>query len=101
MGIGQALFEEMSWDRRTGRPIKNGFHYAQIMTHLESPQVDVHFVDNVDPYGPFGAKVVGEPGNTPTPGAIANAVFNATGARVYELPMSPDRVLAALRSERA
>ncbi len=101
MGIGQALFEELGWDRRAGRPIKLGFHYAEILTHLESPPVQVHFVDNVDPYGPFGAKVVGEPGNTAVPGAIANAIFNATGVRVYELPMSPDRVLAALRGETA
>jgi CO/xanthine dehydrogenase Mo-binding subunit len=101
MGIGQALFEELSWDRRTGRPIKLGFHYAEVLTHLESPTVQVHFVDNVDPYGPFGAKVVGEPGITATPAAIANAVFNATGVRVYELPMSPERVLAALQGEPA
>ena len=97
MGIGQALFEEMSWDRRTGRPYKVGYHFAHTMTHLESPQIEVHFVDVVDPYGPFGAKVVGEPPNTAVPGALANAIFNAIGARVYELPMTPDKVLAAVR----
>jgi CO/xanthine dehydrogenase Mo-binding subunit len=101
MGIGQALFEEMSWDRRTGRPYKLGYHYAHVLTHLESPKIEVNFVDVVDPYGPFGAKVVGEPPNTPVPGTIANALFNAIGARVYELPMTPEKVLAALRGVQA
>jgi xanthine dehydrogenase molybdenum-binding subunit len=97
MGIGQALFEELSWDRRTGRPYKVGYHFDHVLTHLESPKVQVHFVDVVDPYGPFGAKVVGEPPNTPVPGVIANAIFNAIGARVREIPMTPDKVLAALK----
>jgi CO/xanthine dehydrogenase Mo-binding subunit len=97
MGIGQALFEEMSWERTTGRPYKIGYHYGHVMTHLESPTVQVHFIDLVDPYGPFGAKVVGEPPITAVPATIANAIFNATGARVRETPMTPDRVLAALR----
>jgi CO/xanthine dehydrogenase Mo-binding subunit len=101
MGLGQALFEEMSWERRTGRPVKMGYHFAQVLTHLESPPVQVHFVDNVDPYGPFGAKVVGEPPITAVCGVVANAIFNATGARVREIPMTPDRVLAALREVQA
>jgi xanthine dehydrogenase YagR molybdenum-binding subunit len=101
MGLGQALFEEMSWERRTGRPVKMGYHYAQVLTHLESPPVRVHFVDNVDPYGPYGAKVVGEPPITAVCGTVANAIFNATGARVRELPMTPDRVLAALGEVRS
>jgi CO/xanthine dehydrogenase Mo-binding subunit len=98
MGISQALMEEVEWERRTGRPVKLGYHFAHVLTHLESPQVQVHFVDNVDPYGPYGGKSVGEPGITPVPAAIANALFNATGVRVYELPMTPERVLAALGS---
>lgn len=97
MGLGQALYEEMSWELFTGRPYKTGYHFGHVLTHLESPQVQVHFVDLVDPYGPFGAKVVGEPPNTAVPGTIANAIFNATGARVRELPMTPDRVLAAIQ----
>jgi CO/xanthine dehydrogenase Mo-binding subunit len=101
MGLSQALFEEMSWERRTGRPIKTGYHFAHVLTHLEAPPIQVHFVDVVDPYGPYGAKVLGEPPNTPVPGTIANAIFNAIGVRVREIPMTPDRVLAALRSENA
>jgi xanthine dehydrogenase molybdenum-binding subunit len=85
MGIGQALFEEMDWEPITGRPYKTGYHFAHILTHLESPKIDVHFIDMVDPYGPFGAKVVGEPPITAVCGAIANAVYNAIGVRVREL----------------
>jgi xanthine dehydrogenase molybdenum-binding subunit len=101
MGIGQALFEEMNWERLTGRPYKIGYHYAHVLTHLESPPVQVHFVDVVDPYGPYGAKPVGEPPITAVCGAIANAIFNAIGARVRETPMTPDKVLAALREVEA
>jgi CO/xanthine dehydrogenase Mo-binding subunit len=46
--------------------------------------------------GPFGAKGIGEPALTPAPAAVANAVADAIGARIYELPLTPERVLAAV-----
>ena len=92
----QALFEELNWEPITGRPYKTGYHFAHILTHLESPNVQVHFVDMVDPYGPFGAKPVGEPPVIPGGAAVANAVSAACGARVTELPLTPERVRRAM-----
>jgi len=51
------------------------------MTHLDTPEIDVLFVETEDQYGPFGAKSIGESSIVPSVGAIANAIFNATGKR--------------------
>jgi CO/xanthine dehydrogenase Mo-binding subunit len=56
------------------------------------------FVENADGPGPFGAKGVGESGIIPMAPSVANAVFEATGARIRELPLSPERVWRALRT---
>jgi CO/xanthine dehydrogenase Mo-binding subunit len=56
----------------------------------------VIFVQPFDPYGPYGGKVVGEPPIVPVVGAIANAVFNATGKRIKEIPLTPDKILRSL-----
>ena len=54
-------------------------------------------VEHPDPEGPFGAKGVGEPGLVPTAPAIANAVYNAIGVRIRDLPITPEKILKALR----
>jgi len=59
--------------------------------------VKVVFVGKPDPAGPFGAKGLGEHGCIPTAAAIANAVYDAAGARLYELPLLPEKVLKAVR----
>ena len=58
--------------------------------------IELDFVETDDPTGPFGAKGVGEPGLVPTAPAIANAIFDAVGVRIHDLPITPERVLAAL-----
>jgi xanthine dehydrogenase molybdenum-binding subunit len=58
----------------------------------------VIFVDSGEPYGPFGAKALGEVPIVPVVGAIANAIYHASGARIRELPITPDKLLAAFRS---
>ena len=60
-------------------------------------RVQALFVEPIDVAGPFGAKGVGEPGLVPTAPAIANAVYDAVGIRIRDLPMTPEKVLAALR----
>ncbi len=55
------------------------------------------FIETNDRFGPFGAKGVGEPGLVPTAPAIANAVYNAIGVRIYDLPVTPEKILKALR----
>lgn len=96
-GIGMALTEELLIDRPTATPINPNYRDARVPTHLEAPEIEVLFVESRDPYGPFGGKVVGEPPITPSVGTVANAIFNATGKRFKELPITPDKILSAAR----
>jgi len=100
MGIGMALFEELLWDRATGYHLNTNIHDYRIPTHLDIPKIEVIFLDKPDPYGPLGAKPIGEPPIVPVPGAIANAVYNAIGVRINRLPMNPHTVLAAIGASR-
>jgi xanthine dehydrogenase molybdenum-binding subunit len=96
-GIGMALREELIWDHNTGVPVTNYYHGAKPLIHPEAPEVEVVFVDPDDPYGPYGAKTLGEIPIVPVVGAVANAIFHATGARIRELPITPDKLLNAFR----
>ena len=96
MGLGMALHEELRYDKRTGLPIKAGYYGARILTHMDTPEVRVLFAETEDPYGPFGAKTIGELTIIPTVAAVANAVFNAIGKRVKDLPITRERVLEVL-----
>jgi CO/xanthine dehydrogenase Mo-binding subunit len=96
MGLGMALHEELRYDRRTGLPITAGYYGARIATHMDAPEVRVLFVETEDPYGPFGAKTIGELTIIPTVAAVANAVFNAIGKRIKDLPITRERVLEVL-----
>jgi xanthine dehydrogenase molybdenum-binding subunit len=94
-GIGMAFTEELITDKLTATPINPNYRDAKVPTHLEAPNVEVIFVEHYDPYGPFGGKSVGEPPITAAVATIANAIFNATGKRIKELPMTPDKILQA------
>jgi xanthine dehydrogenase molybdenum-binding subunit len=94
-GIGMAFTEELITDGLTGIPVNPNYRDAKVPTHLEAPEVEVIFIEHPDPYGPFGGKVVGEPPITPAVATIANAIFNATGRRIKELPITPDKILQA------
>jgi xanthine dehydrogenase YagR molybdenum-binding subunit len=95
-GIGMALHEELLYDKRSGLPLNAGYYGARIMTHLDAPLVDVVWVETDEPYGPFGAKTLGEPTIIPTVAAVANAVHNAIGKRVKSLPITRDKILGVL-----
>lgn len=94
-GIGMAFTEELITDRLTGIPVNPNYRDAKVPTHLEAPTVEVVFIEHPDPFGPFGGKVVGEPPITPAVATVANAIFNATGKRIKELPITPDKILLA------
>ena len=94
-GIGMAFSEELIIDKVTGIPINPNYRDAKVPTHLEVPEVEVIFIEHADPFGPFGGKVVGEPPITAAVATIANAIFNATGKRIKELPITPDKILQA------
>jgi CO/xanthine dehydrogenase Mo-binding subunit len=96
-GIGMALTEELLIDPVSATPINPSYRDAKVPTHLEVPDVEVIFIENYDPYGVFGGKVVGEPPITPAVAPVANAIFNATAKRVKVLPITPDKILQAVR----
>jgi xanthine dehydrogenase molybdenum-binding subunit len=96
-GVGMAFSEELLIDPVTGIPVNPNYRDAKVPTHLESPEVEVLFIEHPDPFGPFGGKVVGEPPITPAVATIANAIFNATGKRFKELPITPDKIVRSVR----
>ncbi|MCJ7493492.1 MAG: xanthine dehydrogenase family protein molybdopterin-binding subunit, partial [Deltaproteobacteria bacterium] len=75
------------------------FLYYRIPTSLDAPPMKTFLVKTVDP-GPFGAKGVAEPAMTPTAPAIANAIYDAIGVRIKDLPITPQKVLAALAKKK-
>lgn len=96
MGIGMALHEELLYDPHRGVPLNAGYYEARVMTHLDAPEVEVIFVETDDPYGPFGAKTLGEPPIIPSVAAIANAIFNAIGRRIKDLPITREKLLGSM-----
>jgi CO/xanthine dehydrogenase Mo-binding subunit len=96
MGVGMALHENMIYDQRTGRPVVTGYYFDRVVTHVDAPDVQVEFIEADDGYGPYGAKGIGEAGMITTPAAISNAVFNAIGRRIKDLPITRDKILGAL-----
>ena len=96
MGIGMALHEDLLYDRRSGAPLTAGYYGARVMTHRDTPTIDVIFIDSDDGYGPYGAKSIGESSKVPAVAAVANAVFNAIGRRIKDLPITRDKILGVL-----
>lgn len=93
MGIGMALTEETLFDERTGRIANPSLAEYHIPVHADVPTIDVHFLDIPDPHTPMGAHGIGEIGITGVAAAIANAVFDATGKRIRDLPITLDKLL--------
>jgi xanthine dehydrogenase YagR molybdenum-binding subunit len=93
MGIGLALMEETHLDPRTGRIANPSLAEYHVPVHLDIPEIEVMWTDEPDPHSPLGARGIGEIGITGTAAAIANAVFNATGKRIRELPITLDKLL--------
>ena len=93
MGLGLALMEETQFDERSGRIMNPSLSEYHVPVHLDVPRIDVMWTDIPDPHTPMGAHGVGEIGITGVGAAVANAVYNATGKRVRELPITLDKVL--------
>ena len=98
MGMGQALCEETQFHE--GRALRANLLDYRVPTIVESPPIEVHIVESRDPGGPFGAKEAGEGSLAGFLAALTNAVHDAVGLRLSELPASPDRVLEALQARR-
>lgn len=100
MGLGEALMEEMSYreNRNLVHKIPSMLEYKSPTT-LEMCEVITYLVEDPDPNGPFGAKEVGQGPLLPVPPAIANAVYDAVGVRIDEIPITPEKVLKALKAK--
>jgi len=96
-GLGMALTEEISLDPRSGRFVTRDLADYHVPVHADVPEMDITFVDEVDPdVSAVGSKGIGEIGITGVPAAVANAVWHATGIRIRQLPITPDKVLGAV-----
>ncbi len=93
-GLGYALMEDLSVEQ--GRIRAASLSEYLIPTSCDFPETQAIILESGTGLGPFGAKGIGEPSLTPAPGAVANAVANAIGVRIFDLPLTPDRVLAAI-----
>jgi len=93
MGLGLALTEETLFDERTGRIMNASLADYHVPVHMDVPVIDVIWTDIPDPHSPLGAHGIGEIGITGVGAAVANAVYNATGRRVRDLPITLDKLL--------
>lgn len=93
MGMGLALMEEAQFDERNGRIMNPSLAEYHVPVHLDVPEIDVLWTDIPDPHAPMGAHGIGEIGITGTGAAIANAIFNACGKRVRDLPITLDKLM--------
>ncbi len=93
MGLGMALMEETQFDERNGRIMNPSLAEYHIPVHADVPDVDVIWTDIADPHTPMGAHGIGEIGITGVAAAVANAVYNACGKRVRDLPITLDKLL--------
>ena len=99
MGLGYALTEHLVV--REGQVLTGSFMDYAIVKADEMPDIVVRLIESVDPEGPFGAKGLGESGVIPAAAAVANAVKDAVGVRLTELPLTPERVHQALQERQS
>jgi xanthine dehydrogenase molybdenum-binding subunit len=97
MGLGYGVSEELVLEK--GRMLNPNFADYALPTALDMPPIDPIIVETVDPEGPFGAKGMAEPANNPTAPAITNAVYDAVGVRIKDLPITAEKVLKALKEK--
>jgi len=97
MGIGYALTEELKLDPVTGAPLNNNFLDYKLLRTSGMPEMEVIIVEPVDPNSVYGVKGIGEMSVIPMAPAVRNAVYNATGAKVRDLPITPEKLLKAMK----
>jgi xanthine dehydrogenase molybdenum-binding subunit len=97
MGLGYALTEQVISEK--GENMNPNFRDYKILTAKDVVPIEAPVLETYDEDGPFGAKGIGEPGCVPTAPAVANAIYNAIGVRIKDLPITPERILAAIREK--
>ncbi|MGO9119769.1 MAG: xanthine dehydrogenase family protein molybdopterin-binding subunit [Desulfomonilaceae bacterium] len=98
MGLGYALTEQVILKK--GRNMNPNFRDYKILTAKDAISLTPVVIETVDEDGPYGAKGIGEPGCVPTAPAIANAIYDAIGVRIKDLPITPERILAAIKKKK-
>jgi xanthine dehydrogenase molybdenum-binding subunit len=98
MGVGYALTEEMLVEN--GRVMNPNFRDYKMFTAKDVIPVDPILIETDEKDGPFGAKGIGEPGLVPTAPAIANAIYDAIGVRINDLPITPEKIITALKEKK-
>ena len=98
MGLGYALSEEVMM--KDGKTMNANFRDYKLFTAKDAVKILAPIIETPDKDGPFGAKGIGEPGCVPTAPAVANAIYDAVGVRITTLPITPEKVLAALKEKK-
>jgi len=97
MGLGQALYEDCLMEE--GKTLNPSFAEYKIPSARDVPEIRTYLVEPIDPEGPYGAKGIGEMPQLPTCPAIANAIYDAIGVQIKSLPITPEKILAALKEK--
>ncbi|MFQ5463697.1 MAG: molybdopterin-dependent oxidoreductase [Phycisphaerae bacterium] len=100
MGASETMLEDVQFDKQ-GRILNPNLHGYLMMTIKDAPEIFSGLVDSYEPRGPFGAKEIGEGSTLPVLGAVAHAIANATGVWIKDLPITPEKILKAIRREQA
>ncbi len=99
MGLGYATTEEILLDQVTGKPLNNSFKKYKLFKASDMPKIDIVMIENGENYGPFGAKSIGESATIAVAPAVINAIMDATGCEFFEMPVTPEKILAALSAK--
>jgi xanthine dehydrogenase molybdenum-binding subunit len=98
-GIGYALFEDFHVNPKTGVLESDNYNTYRLPSTLDLPHMEVVLLEEPTPSGPFGAKGVGMTGIYGIAPAIANAVYDAIGVRIKDMPLTPEKIVEALKSK--
>ncbi|MHC4606455.1 MAG: molybdopterin-dependent oxidoreductase [Planctomycetota bacterium] len=100
MGAGETIMENVQFDGK-GNILNPDLHGYLIMTIKDAPEIFSGIVDSYEPRGPFGAKEIGEGSTLPVLGAVAHAIADAAGVWIRDLPITPEKILAAMRKKKS
>ena len=98
MAISNAMFEELIFNEK-GKILNSSLLDYKIPSVLDTPEIKAILVEEAHKEGPYGAKGVGEMPAVPTAPAIANAIYDAVGIRIKDLPITPDKLLKSLKKK--
>ena len=99
MGIGYGLTERLLYDEKTGRPLNNNLLDYKLSTCMDHPDLRAEFIENYEPTSAYGTKALGEPPTCSIAPAIRNAVLNATGVAINEIPLTPHILFKRFKEE--